>query len=567
MLEGITRRIGVNGFALHLALTLSMGCGDGLIVPVGDAGQDTDPLNPYDGGTAPAERPNILMILADDLGYSDIGAFGGEIHTPNLDSLASEGRLMTDHHSAMTCSPTRSMLLSGTDHHLVGLGRMGAGTGEQAGKPGYEGYLNQRALSVAQLLKDGGYHTYISGKWHLGLADDQTPGDWGYERSFVLLGGWSSHYLQLSDPPTTAELQMYREDDVYKTPPADFYSSNYYTDRLIEFIDSNRADGKPFYAYAAYTAPHWPIQAPPDFIDRYVGAYDEGYEAVREARFERQKKKGIIPADYELPAPQPSTPTRKLWSELTADEKKHEARKMEVYAAMVENLDWNIGRLIQYLKRTGEYENTFIWFQSDNGAEAARHETGPVLLEDLGRPGSRACLGPRWAEVSNTPFRLWKATLGEGGHSSPAIARLPQQHAQMSKFSGLTHVMDLVPTFLDLAGIPDPGDEYNGRSVAPISGKSLLPLLQGRAGTVRTEDDVLADEQSNHRYVIRGRWKLLWLTKGGASPARWQLFDLWTDRGETTDVADRHPEVVAELRQAFRDYKQWAGVITTDGAD
>jgi arylsulfatase A-like enzyme len=577
MLEGNIPRIGVKGLGLSLALALGSACGPESTATGADAGVDTHPLTAVDGGQdlgqdggdAAEERPNILLIVADDLGYSDLGAFGGEIRTPNLDLLASEGRLLTDHHTAMTCSPTRAMLTSGTDHHLVGLGRMGPGVGSQEGEPGYEGYLNDRALSVAQLLKDGGYHTYISGKWHLGIADDQTPRNWGYERSFVLLGGHGTHFREFSNPPTEGERHRYREDGVYTSPPPDFYSSNYYTDRLIDFIDSNRGDGKPFYAFASYTAPHWPIQAPDDFIDRYVGVYDAGYEAIRAARFERQKRLGIVPADYKLPPVQPSTPVRKLWSELTDDEKRYEARAMEVYAGMVENLDWNVGRIIQYLKCTGQYENTFIWFQSDNGAESSREKPAPGdSLANLGREGSRDFVGPRWAEVSNTPFRLWKHTLAEGGASSPVITRLPRQHAQRPQFGGLTHVTDLAPTFLELAGVPDPGSEYKGRRVEPITGKSLLPMLEWRSATVRSENDVLADEQNNHRYVMRGRWKLVWLAGQVApSPPRWQLFDVWTDRGETTDVAGEHPEVVAELRKAFADYKQWAGVITTDGVD
>jgi hypothetical protein len=218
------------------------------------------------------KRPNILLLVADDLGYSDLAAFGGEIATPNLDALAAGGRIITDHHSGALCAPTRSMLISGTDHHQVGLGRQGAGTGTQAGQPGYEGYLNDRAVSVAELLRDAGYHTYIAGKWHLGNEAHQTPLRWGYESSYVLLPGVQTHFNEFADPPTASQARQYRENGEFVVPPRDFYSTNFYTDRLIGYIDAHRGDGKPFYAFAAYTSPHWPMQAPDDVIDRYRAA-------------------------------------------------------------------------------------------------------------------------------------------------------------------------------------------------------------------------------------------------------------------------------------------------------
>ncbi|MET0284736.1 MAG: arylsulfatase [Polyangiales bacterium] len=523
--------------------------------PAPDAAQDAGPI---------AKRPNILLIVADDLGYSDLGVFGGEISTPNIDALASSGRILTDHHSGFTCAPTRSMLISGTDHHLVGLGRMGAGTGAQAGKPGYEGVLNDRALSIAELLRDGGYHTYIAGKWHLGSGDTQSPLQRGYEKSFVLLPGVSTFFSELSSPPTEAQTKNYREDGQYVTPPADFYQTDFYTDKLISYFDAQRGDDKPFYAFAAYTSPHWPMQAPESFIDRYKGKYDEGYEVIRARRFARQKELGIIPQDAVAANLLPVTAERPGWTELTPEQNALEARRMEIYAAMVENLDWNIGRLVKHLKDIGEYDDTFIFFQSDNGAEGrnADRATANNTLQNLGRPGSYVGVGVRWAEVSATPFRLWKAYSPEGGHSVPAIAHLPKQTSASAKFKGLTHLTDLAPTFLEIAGVQDPGSSYKGRSVHPITGKSLLPVLEERATFVRDENTVLADEQDTHRYVRRGRWKLLWLGPPfGLTPSAWQLYDLQTDRAEINDVSALHPDIVAELTAEWEAYVQRVGVV------
>lgn len=510
---------------------------------------------------APNGPPNILVILADDLGYSDIGAFGGEIATPNLDALAARGRILTNHHSGFTCSPSRAMLLTGADHHLVGFGRMGPGTGPQAGQPGYEGYLNDRALSVAEILRDHGYHTYMAGKWHLGSGDDQTPVQHGFESSYVLVDGFSTHFVQ------PGQTRQYRENGQYVTPPADFYSTAFYTDRIIADIEARRGDGAPFYAYLAYTAPHWPLQVPAEDLDRYRGVYDAGYEVIRAGRLARQRSLGLIPQSATGAALLPASraPT---WDQLTASERAFEARRMEIYAAMVENLDRHIGRLVDYLRDIGEYDRTFIWFQSDNGPESTHRDraTADNRLENLGNPSSYVGLGLRWAEVSATPFRLFKGYSAEGGHAVPAIVALPRQRRAWRSFTGLTHLVDLAPTFLELAGIPIPGTTYEGRTVHPMTGHSLLPVLRGQQATVRSETDVLADEQNNHRYVVRGRWKLLWLGPPyNLSPANWELYDLAVDRSETQDVAAEHPDVVAALIDEWNAYVEENGVILLPG--
>ena len=511
-------------------------------------------------------RPNILLIVADDLGYSDVGAFGGEIRTPNLDALAADGRLLTDHHTAPTCSPTRAMLYSGTDHHLVGLGSMAERMSpEQQGKPGYEGYLNQRALSFADLLRDSGYHTYIAGKWHLGLTEDKSPKVWGFESSFVLVNGAASHFA--ADPArlTSADQgAVYRENGVETAVPADFFSTEFYTDKLIQYLEQTRGDGKPFLALATYTAPHWPLQAPETFIDRYKGKYDVGYDEIGQRRIARQKLLGIIPRDFKPHQPFPSTPQHPTWADLTPEQKKFEARRMEIYAAMVEHLDFNIGKLLKYLKRSGQYEDTFIFFQSDNGAEAGSGftniETNDNSYENLGRRYSNVAYGPRWGEVSATPFRPWKAYTAEGGVLVPAIARLPKQRLARLPFAGFTHVSDLAPTFLELARAANPGTSYKGREVYPITGRSILPRLENRTSKVHPAGEVWAEELFGRRYVRRDHWKLLYVEPPYGSGG-WALYDLASDPAESRDVSAERPDIFAELKNEWDLYAARVGLV------
>ncbi len=344
-------------------------------------GACTDPQGPADG-EAPTEprRPNILLIVADDLGYSDLGAFGSEIPTPNLDALARSGMLLTDFYAGMTCSPTRAMLMSGTDHHVAGMGVQGRPSREdQRGQPGYEGYLNFRVASLAELMTDAGYNTYMTGKWHLGEELEHGPRARGFRRSFVSLdgaahlGGWDWRGPQPA---------RYRDGEEIVEVGDDFYTTRFYTQRMIEYIEQDRAEGKPFFAYLAYTAPHWPLQAPDESIARFKGRYDAGYEALYESRFARQKELGLVAADAE---PIDAARFRPRWSELSEDERRFEARRMEIYAAMVSDLDTYVGEVVAYLERSGERDNTFIMFMSDNGAEASRRDLVPPISEHVGK--------------------------------------------------------------------------------------------------------------------------------------------------------------------------------------
>ncbi|MGQ7935658.1 arylsulfatase [Paraburkholderia sp. D1E] len=631
-----TLRLGIIGAAVASLVVLAS-CGD-------------DNL-PGPAAAAPVvaqKRPNILYIMADDLGYSDIHAFGGEINTPNLDALVQSGRILTNHHTGTVCAITRSMLISGTDHHLVGEGTMGVPTDERKGLPGYEGYLNDRALSVAQLLKDGGYHTYMAGKWHIGsgivgstTGGGQTPDQWGFEHSYALLGGAATNHFAHE----LANSQNYTEDGRYVQPgqpgqpggaggsPAVFYSTDFYTQRLISYIDSNKGDGKPFFAYAAYTSPHWPLQVPDPYLHNYVGKYDAGYDVIRNARIARQKALGIIPNDF-VPyggasetlvataatanngtanakyvsavhsAAQGYTDygpgnVNKTWASLSPAEKKAQARYMEIYAGMVENLDHNIGLLIQHLKDIGEYDNTFIMFQSDNGAEGWPIDSGadptatdtanaadPVystLGTDNGKQNAqRLQYGLRWAEVSATPFRLTKGYSGEGGVSTPLIVHLPGQTAQKPTLRDFTHVTDNTATFLAVAQIPPPTQAapplintltgvdqnkgkvvYNNRYVYPITGQSLLPLLNDQT-TDAVHTASFGDEAYGRGYLrsADGRWKALWTEPPlGPVDGHWQLFDMSADRGETQDVSTQNPSVIDGLVQQWNTYMSSVGGV------
>lgn len=518
-------------------------------------------------------RPNILLIVADDLGYSDLGAFGGEISTPNLDQLAANNLQLTSMYAAPTCSPTRAMLMSGTDNHLVGLGTMGEALQPfQRGKPGYEGYLNHQAHSIAQLLKDGGYSTSMVGKWHLGLEPEQGPDRRGFQHSFSMLEGGASHFKPAVLNPTKVEQVHYRENGQTVELPEDFYSTDFYTDKLIAYLRDSQQTGQPFFAYAAYTSPHWPLQAPQAYLDKYRGHYDQGYEKVRQARIDRMKQLGLIAADFQSAAPLPATPRMPSWEQLNSEQRKVEARKMEIYAAMVDNLDYNVGRLLDHLRQNGQLDNTLVVFMSDNGAAGEAHAefypTGPNTdnsYENLGRRGSQIDYGVRWAEVSAAPFRLFKGTTAEGGISVPAIVQLPKSMQRQGLETGIARVDDLAPTFLALAGVADPGDSYAGQAKHPITGKSMLLMLHGQA-SAHGQQGVLAGELFGNLYYREGNLKLLAVRPqggfvNGSQPLRWQLFDMAKDRGERSDLAASQPDTLARLKQAWQGYARQVGVV------
>jgi arylsulfatase len=516
---------------------------------------------------APAQRPNILYILADDLGYADLGVFGSEIPTPNIDALAREGMLLTDFHAGMTCSPTRAMVMSGMDNHRAGLGVMGRPTrADQRDKPGYEGYLNFRVASLAELMSDAGYDTYMAGKWHLGEEVETGPHARGFKHAFASLdgaahlGGWDWRGPQPAN---------YRDDDALVHVGDDWYTTRDYTKKLIGYIEQDRAAGRPWFAWLAYTAPHWPLQAPKESIARFKGRYDEGYEALYAQRLARQKQLGLVPKDA---APIDPARFRPRWSALSAEEKKFESRRMEIYAAMVSDLDHYIGEVVAYLKRTGQYDNTFIMFSSDNGPESTRRDLQPGIrehigkeydhsLDNLGSATSYVMYGANWASASATPFNRHKATAFEGGTHVPAFVHYPRKVKPGSRSAATGTVMDLLPTFLALAGAHHPGSSYRGREVLAPTGTSLLPVLFGTARSVHPADQPLGWELFGHRSVREGQWKLVWDNALPAAQRRWQLFDLGQDMAEQHDLSAAQPQAFARLQQGWERYSRENGVI------
>ncbi len=517
-------------------------------------------------------RPNILLIVADDLGYTDLGCYGSEIRTPNLDALAQQGIRNTSFCTAPTCSPTRAMLLTGVDNHRAGLGTMhGDGAPNQEGQPGYEGYLNQQVVSLPQLLQDAGYFTAMAGKWHLGSADGQRPQQRGFSRSYGLIPGGGGHFSDMQ-PLVAAQGKKgyYAEDDLtLDTLPPGFYSSKNYTEKLIQYLHESKQSGKPFFGFLALTSPHWPLQVPDAYLDLYKGRYDEGYEALAVARFKRAQEKGAIPANAQLP---PLAPNVMPWDSLSEEEKQVEARSMEIYAAMVERMDFHIGRLIAQLKEMDEYDNTLIIFHSDNGAEGnsimGYAGTGEWVdttfdnsLENIGRPNSYVQQGPGWAHVSALPFSWYKAFATEGGVRAPSII----VHHQLPLPAGswnhqFLSVMDIAPTALELAGVRHPDSIYEGRSIFPMNGSSMLSWLNGKAPFVHLPDAAHGWELFGRRGLRKGEWKLGWM-ESPYGQSEWQLYNLREDIAEQYDLAAEQEEKLEELVADWEEYVKSVDLI------
>ena len=511
-------------------------------------------------------RPNFLVIVADDMGYSDVGAFGGEIDTPNLDALAARGMRFTGFHTSPTCSPTRALLLTGLDNHEAGLGNMAEALAPaQRGQPGYEGYLRPDTATLAELFGDAGYRTLLSGKWHLGLAPDQDPSRRGFQASFTMLQASHNHFgRQIATDP--AQGFVYREDGrTLASLPQDFYSSDYFTTKLIDQLQASRDKGsraRPFFAYLAFTAPHWPLQAPPAVIAKYRGRYDAGYEALRAERLARQVRLGLLdpsaaPHDFEAPR----------WDTLTPEQKAISSRRMEVYAAMIDRIDYNVGRVLAALRQSGELENTVILFMSDNGADGmmletqtaspgarARYDAADNRLENIGAATSYSSIGPGWAEALNGVSWSFKGAQTEGGTRVVSILAGPSVRRGIA--TDFASVMDVAPTFLEMANVSQPQGSFAARAIKPIRGVSWVPWLRGRTARTYQADVPIGAELLGERALRQGKWKLL-----DRGDGRWRLFDITRDPGETMDLAAEEPAKVAELAPAWEEYARQVQVI------
>jgi arylsulfatase A-like enzyme len=514
-------------------------------------------------------RPNILLIVADDLGYADLGVYGSDINTPNIDQLAAEGILFTQFHTAPLCEPTRAMLLSGNNNHLAGVaaqshvGVAGVPSEHIPGIPlaGYENQLSDRVVPFPKLLQGAGYDTYSVGKWHLGLELENSPYAAGFSRSFNLLQGAGTHF----DSKGYYEGgSLYREGKELTEYPTGRYSTEFYTDKLLEYIEADRDSGKPFFAFAAYTSPHWPMQVPDDYLDLYAGHYDDGYDSLRERRFDSLKEAGIIPLDSQLP---PRNDQNTPWQQLTAEEQRIESRKMELYASMVDNLDDHVGRLIGYLKDKDLYDNTLIIFMADNGAAAEDfYNSGPYRdylratfdnsYEKMGTADSFVSYGPQWAEASSAPFQKHKGYTREGGMVAPMIIAGPGVAASGVIDPTYATVMDLAPTFLQIAGADYPNDG----SVKPMLGESMNDFLAGDSDAIHDDDYITILSHRGRSFVRQGPWKIV-TTTGPFDESNFELFNVVADPGEMHNLAEAEPEKMAELIDIWRVKRKEMGII------
>lgn len=496
---------------------------------------------------APPARPNFLMILADDLGYSDIGAFGGEIATPNLDGLARRGVRFTQFYNCARCCPTRASLLTGLYNHQAGVGHMI----QDRGIPAYQGYLNERCLTLAEALKPAGYSTLMSGKWHVGEEPAHWPTRRGFDHYFGLISG-ASNYFRL-DPPRRMAL-----DSEPFTPPFNvkgtsegFYMTNAIGEHAVRMLREAPRQN-PFLLYLAFTSPHWPLHALPEDVDRYRGKYMKGWDRLRQERHERQLSSGIVDRRWPLSPRDEGVP---VWDSLSDPQKKEWDLRMAVYAAQVDCMDRNIGRVLNQLRESGQLDNTLVMFMADNGGCAEENIGGENKAADPvpGGPDSFTSYRRPWANASNTPFRLWKQFTHEGGISSPYIASWPagiRRSNVLDRTPG--HVIDVLPTLLDAAGAGYPG-RRNGQEALPLEGRSLLPALRGSRPAERP---VTGWEHQGHRALRMGDWKVV--SRFGRP---WELYNLAADRTELRDLSGQDSARCSTLQ---REYQQWSarcGVI------
>lgn len=523
-----------------------------------------------------AKPPNFLLIVADDLGYSDCEPFGGEIRTPNLMTLAGRGVRFRHFYTSSLCAPTRSMLLTGVDNHLNGLGVMPPmHSMNQFMKPGYGGTLNAHAATIAELLGDVGYFTCIAGKWHLGKNPGQRPEHRGFQRVFSFLGGGASHFSDARElAPSEKPHTVYDEDgrDVTNELPEDFYSTACYTEKMIEFLRT-RPQGTPFFGYLAYTAPHDPLQVPDEWLDRYKGEYDGGYPALKEGRMRRMKAMGFIPQEMQT---NPGSPHLEHWEELSDEQQRLQARKMEIYAAMVELLDEGIGKVIAHLAATGELDDTIVLFMSDNGAnpqepnfysKLAQRKIDEIFdnrWENLGRRGSFISIGAAWAEACNTPLSYFKLTTGEGGVQVPLIVSGPGVERRGIVTDQLLHTTDVLPTLLDYAGIARPPTRQ-GHKLAPLYGRSWRAYLEATSHQpIRGHYDALGFEMIECKAVIKGVWKIVFMARPYGNN-EWHLHNLQSDPQEHINIAGDHPDKLSELLCEWEAYAKAVGYIEASG--
>ena len=503
-------------------------------------------------GAPSGSRPNIIVILVDDMGFSDIGCYGGEIKTPNIDGLAAEGLRFKQFYNTGRCCPTRASLLTGLHPHQVGIGHMTETPplpSPLADEP-YQGYLNERCVTIAQLLKEAGYHTLMTGKWHLGFHRREClPLHRGFDRYFGIISGASDYFK-----PTSPRGLTYMNEPV--EAPEGFYVTDAFTDYACQFVEEAvAAEDKPFFLYLAYNAPHWPLEAKTKDLKKYEGQYRVGWHEISRRRLARQQAMGLVDARWT-----PAVHEGPQWDTLTDKQRTILDLRMAAYAACIDAVDQNIGKLVRKLKALGKYENTLIFFLSDNGACQEGGILGGGNEESIRNPMStKGTAGPRcgraWANASNTPFRLYKHFVHEGGMSTPLVVHWPAgipQDRHGSWVEPLGYLPDIMPTCLELAGAEYP-DQWNGRTIPAPAGKSLVPLIRGSGQPVHT-GPVFWEHEGN-RALRDGKWKLVWANDGP-----WELFDTEVDRTEMNNLFKSMPGRAADMQRTWESWARRTGV-------
>ena len=493
------------------------------------------------------EKPNIIVILVDDMGFSDLGCYGSEIETPNLDKLAADGLRFTNFYNTSRCCPTRAALLTGLYSHQAGVGAMM----EKSDKPGYLGHLNRNCVTLAEAIKPAGYTTLMAGKWHVGDEVGMKPLDRGFDRYWGVLHGGGVYFketLQLKP-----ERVFYKDGNPIEAPD-DLYVTDDFTDRSMDFIDeAAKEKKKPFFLYLAHIAPHWPLQAKPKDIEKYKGRYDEGWDVVRDKRFAKQKQLGVISDNTVL---SPRDPEAKAWDKIPEAKQKDLAHRMEIYAAQVDCIDQNIGKLVAKLKETGQFDNTLILFMSDNGCSA---EGGPGGFSQgkknapIGTGLSYASVGLEWANVSDTPFSKFKQYTNEGGTATPFIAHWPAGiSSKGEKRQSLGHVIDIMPTLLEVSGAEYP-KQVDGKDIKPYEGVSLVPYF--KSDSAAKERDLFW-EHYGRKAVRRGDWKAV-----SSDRKTWHLYNLKDDPTELNDLSSKEPEKTIQLKELWQTWAKRCDVL------
>ena len=511
------------------------------------------------------DRPNIVFLLADDLGYTDIAPYGSEVNTPALSKLAQEGVRFTNYHTAANCAPARAMLLTGVNNHLAGVPNIPEMLApEQMAHENYQGVLGDNVVTIATLLESSGYHTYMAGKWHLGAAPGKLPSHRGFERTVALMDSGADNWEQRPYLPIYDQANWFADGERFDLPD-DFYSSRFLIDKTIEFIGGNIGDGKPFFAYVPFQAVHIPVQAPQEYIDRYMGVYDEGWDQLRQARHDRAVALGVLPEAV----PMARMSTTADWGALGPERRRYEAKRMAVYAGMIEAMDANIGRLLTYLERQGQLENTIVIFTSDNGAEGSGSQDPASFsanslasslgystdYETLGLKGSYNAINPGFTSAAVSPLSFYKFYVGEGGLRVPLIISARPLDASPAQTDAFAWATDIAATILAFAGVDKPDGRFAGKPVLPITGKDLGPLVRGEVERVYEEGDAVGYELTGHAVLFQGEFKIV-RNLPPLGDGDWRLYNIAKDPGEVRDLKAEMPDLFQVMLSAYARFEQ-----------